>query len=204
MNEALFKKIVDQWSGTSYLVRLHNLGEPLLDKRMVHLIDYAASRGVRVEISTNCTALSEERGRELLQSKLTQIICSIDGASKETYEHIRKNADFDRVVGHLHTFFRQKHELKSRVRVVLQIILMNETVGEVDRFIEQWDPERRHCGRNPHQAVQHVGEPGGEDRRAGQSGSSVLPRQGSAAGPVPVFMGIRCDSPGWARCPLLF
>ncbi|MBI4062708.1 MAG: SPASM domain-containing protein [Elusimicrobia bacterium] len=142
MDEALFKKIVDQWSHSSYLVRLHNLGEPLLDKRIASLINYAASRGVRAEISTNCTALTETRGREILGSRLFQIILSLDGASKTTYEHIRKRAEFDRVVANIHAFLKIKEEINSPVRVVLQIILMNETVSEVDNFIRQWHSYR--------------------------------------------------------------
>ncbi len=143
IDETLFKNLVDKEADTSYLMRLHNLGEPLLDKRMPQLINYAAKNKVRVEISTNCTALTEAKAREILSSNLHQIILSLDGASKVTYEHIRKNADFDRVVGHITKFLELKQEMKAKVRVVLQIILMNETVPEVDGFLKRWEPFRK-------------------------------------------------------------
>jgi radical SAM protein with 4Fe4S-binding SPASM domain len=107
------------------------------------LIGYAASKGIRVEISTNCTALTEQKSQEILKSGLFQIICSLDGATAETYEHIRKNSDFERVVGNIHGFLKQKAQLKSKVRVVLQIILMDETMKEVDEFVRQWEPYKK-------------------------------------------------------------
>jgi len=143
IDEALFKKIMDRWAGTSYLIRLHGLGEPLLDKRIAALINYAGGRGVRTEISSNCTAMTADRAREILSSKLFQIILSLDGAHKSTYEHIRKKGDFDRVTANIETFLRLKEETRSPVRAVLQIILMNETVGEVDEFMARWAPYKQ-------------------------------------------------------------
>jgi radical SAM protein with 4Fe4S-binding SPASM domain len=143
MSEFIFKKTIDALAPTSHMVRLHGLGEPLLDKRIGSLIGYAASKGIRVEISTNCTALTEQKSQEILKSGLFQIICSLDGATAETYEHIRKNSDFERVVGNIHGFLKQKAQLKSKVRVVLQIILMDETMKEVDEFVRQWEPYKK-------------------------------------------------------------
>lgn len=140
IDEAMFKKIMDKWADSSYLVRLHGMGEPLIDKRIASLINYAGDRNVRVEISSNCTALTEDRGREVLSSKLHQMILSLDGANKNTYEHIRKKSDFDRVTANIERFLKLKEETGSKVRLVLQIILMNETVNEVDAFMKRWKP----------------------------------------------------------------
>jgi radical SAM protein with 4Fe4S-binding SPASM domain len=143
MDEKIFKNLIDQHAGTSHLVRLHNLGEPLLDKRIVDFIQYGAERNVKLEISTNSTILTEQRANDILRSNLYQIILSMDGATKETYEKIRRNADFDRVVTNITQFLKKKKELASKVRVVLQIILMDETIQEVDKFINQWDEYRK-------------------------------------------------------------
>lgn len=53
----------------------------------------------------------------LKEGVVDQIICSIDGVNKDTFEHMRPKADFDTVLANTDYLLRKKSEGKSRIVV---------------------------------------------------------------------------------------
>jgi pyrroloquinoline quinone biosynthesis protein E len=92
-----FQKILDRFP-TLLKIKLQGIGEPLLNRQFFALVEEAVRRGIAVEMTTNGTLLSEENCRRLLDSGLTAIFLSVDGATAETFERIRRGAKFARVV----------------------------------------------------------------------------------------------------------
>ena len=84
MSLEMFKKIVDEIG--KYLVKIHlyNWGEPLLNKDVYEMIDYAHRHHIVTCMSTNFTLFSEDSAERLIRSGLDEITLSIDGASRET------------------------------------------------------------------------------------------------------------------------
>lgn len=139
MDFELVKSLIDQTCKYSSLVRLHEMGEPLLDKNICKIIDYCAEKKLCAEISTNATVLSESKAREILSSKLHRIILCLDGATKETYEAIRRKANFEQIVENIRTFLLVKKELGNvSLQTQIQIILMKETEREISVFTKNW------------------------------------------------------------------
>jgi len=68
---------------------LHGIGEPLLNRELPEMIAYLKGRDVEVIINSNGTLLSSEWQEKLVNSKLDEYRCSIDGAKDETYARIR-------------------------------------------------------------------------------------------------------------------
>ena len=139
MSYELFQKIVDnKWLSHSDFVRFHGMGEPLLNKELINMINYAGERGIKTEISTNICLLDSKRSERLLDSSLTQIIMSLDGVNPETYERVRKKANFKKSVDNIHKFLELKKKKQSNIWVVLQIICMEEMVEQINDFVEYW------------------------------------------------------------------
>ncbi|HWB96707.1 MAG TPA: SPASM domain-containing protein, partial [Bryobacteraceae bacterium] len=69
---------------------------------------------------------------------LEQITLSFDGASKETYEFYRKGAKFEKVRDNFVRFARMKHERKSRLQVVAQMVRMERNASEEGEFLRFW------------------------------------------------------------------
>ena len=74
----------------------------------------------------------------MLDSPLEQITLSFDGAKKETFEFYRKGAKFEKVRDNFVRFARMKHERRSKLQVVVQMVRMEGNAGEVDDFMRFW------------------------------------------------------------------
>jgi hypothetical protein len=138
MDMGLFQRIVDEVGPTGPAIVLHSWGEPLMHPELFAMVRYARARDLWVETSTNITLLTEERARETLASGMSQLYLAMDGVTKATYERVRVNANFDKSVRNIERLLDLKRMTGSRLRIVLQIIAMNETREEVAEFVRRW------------------------------------------------------------------
>jgi radical SAM protein with 4Fe4S-binding SPASM domain len=138
MSEEVYGALVRQAGATAEHMMLIGLGEPLLDPRIFDRISFCAEHGVSTLISTNGTLLDERACERLLDSPLEHITLSFDGYSKETFEHYRKGAKFERVRDNFVRFCRMKHERRSKMQVVVQMVRMDGNAHEVEDFTRFW------------------------------------------------------------------
>ncbi len=134
MQPDVFEKVVSKISPYAEMVYLSGAGEPLLN---VHLLDYISElreRKIPVGTSTNCTLLTPEMSEKILLNDISYIILPLDGITKETYESIRVNADFDLVLRNIKQFLFLKKRLKKRTFVQLQMVSMEENKEDVKKF----------------------------------------------------------------------
>ncbi|MGQ9517887.1 MAG: radical SAM/SPASM domain-containing protein [Anaerolineae bacterium] len=139
MDWRLFTQIVDEMAPHVETTTLHIWGEPLLHPQLPDMIAYCRKRGLRAEISTNAVLLDEEMSRAILAAGPSAIYIGMDGFTKETYEKVRRQADFERTMANIRRFL----ELKvtggyTEPFVNLQIIEMAPTKEEIDAFRRQW------------------------------------------------------------------
>ncbi|OGP86617.1 MAG: hypothetical protein A2Y95_00910 [Deltaproteobacteria bacterium RBG_13_65_10] len=139
MDLELFKKIVADAAahGTTF-VYLHAWGESTIHREFFSFVREAKKVGLAVGLSTNCTLLNEKKAQEVIDSGLDFLILSMDGAIKETYEKVRKNADFEIVQQNITHMLATKARAGRGPFTVLQLIKMTETQEEVDRFVSYW------------------------------------------------------------------
>jgi radical SAM protein with 4Fe4S-binding SPASM domain len=77
-------------------------GEPLIHPLLPLMIKKAKSIGVlEVQINTNAQLLTPSKTKDLCDSGLDRIIISADGTTKETYESIRINASWERLLDNI-------------------------------------------------------------------------------------------------------
>jgi len=108
---------------------LHELGEPLLYKRLGEAIDLFPG----VCVSTNVSLLTEAKGREILDSSLSRIILSLDTLLPEVYAVSRKGGKFPQVVDNIRKFLELSKGRK--IRVEIQRMLTPLTQHEKNRDI---------------------------------------------------------------------
>ncbi len=138
MKWEVFKQIVDEMAPHVKATTLHIWGEPLMHKRIYDMVAYCQEKGLRSEISTNATLLTEERARGLLEAGLNVIYLCQDGMRPETYESVRVNADYERTNENIERFVAMKYKGGYRTFVNLQIIEMASTKDETVAFVERW------------------------------------------------------------------
>jgi len=141
----LFKKVIDEMAPHVKTTTLHIWGEPLLHPELIEMIRYAKKQKIRASISTNATLLHEDKSLALLDSGLDEIYLCLDGVKKETYEAIRRRADFEGTQRNIQRFIELKAKRQQQNPFVdihpyvnVQIIEMAPTKAEVEEFTKLW------------------------------------------------------------------
>jgi radical SAM protein with 4Fe4S-binding SPASM domain len=119
-----------------YLVELHptNLGEPLISEWFDYLCNKAFEYGVLLDITSNGTLLTEQKILKILPT-LLDIKISFDGLRKETFERIRRKADYDTVVKNINNFLRLRETTQSSGGITLQMTLFSFNYQELPGLI---------------------------------------------------------------------
>ncbi|MCK4463859.1 MAG: radical SAM protein [Candidatus Omnitrophica bacterium] len=142
MNWDLYKDIIDEGSKKGLKsIKLNWRGEPLMAKDfLLKAIKYARSKGIlEISINTNGLLLNKDFSRNLINSGLDRIIFSVDGASKKTYEKIRRGGNFEKLIDNINIFLAIRNKLNmKRPYVRVQMVKMSENLNEVDNFLDMW------------------------------------------------------------------
>ena len=76
-------------------------GEPLLQPRLVEWISEAKSAGCETGFLTNAFLLKKETARQIISAGVDWIGISMDGATADIYEEIRKGSNFEQICENL-------------------------------------------------------------------------------------------------------
>ncbi len=117
-------------------ISLHGVGEPLLGKKLLILLDNTDPDKTWVQFDSNGLLLTEEMSRILISKKLNMIDFSLDAATRETYRKIRRS-DFDLVIGNIRRLSMMKQALGvSRPKIKVNMTLMRENAAEIVAFVD--------------------------------------------------------------------
>jgi radical SAM protein with 4Fe4S-binding SPASM domain len=141
MDYDLYKKIIDE--GSQYglnSIKFNWRGEPLLHQKIIEMVKYAKNKGViDVQFNTNAQLLTEETSAKLIDAGLDRIIFSVDGASEEVYEKIRRGGKYGRLVKNVENFARiRKEKGTTKPFTRIQFVKMKENLSDVDKFTKKW------------------------------------------------------------------
>jgi MoaA/NifB/PqqE/SkfB family radical SAM enzyme len=127
-----FKHYIDPHVPYLFEAYLHNWGESLLNKDVFKMIDYAQSRNVGTNLSSNLVIASSEDLDNMIDSGLEYLVVSLDGASPETYSQYRIRGDWQRVVDNMAELIRRRNARGKTTPVVeWQFIVMKPNQHEV-------------------------------------------------------------------------
>lgn len=118
---------------------LQGWGESLLDPDLPWKVKAAKELGFRgVGFASNCTELSEVKARALLAAGLDTLICSIDGATKETHEAIRVGTNFKEVRDNVLRFIDLRNRHGYLAKVIIRFIRQQLNAPEWEYFQDYW------------------------------------------------------------------
>ena len=124
MDLPLYKHIIDSGKKAGiFSVLLVLTGEPLLNNNFFNMVRYAKIKGMKVQTSTNCTLLTPEKSKQIIESGIDEIILSFDTVKKNLYENYRKGADFDSVFSNIIGFLELRKKLKRNSPFVVMVNL---------------------------------------------------------------------------------
>jgi len=112
--------------------------EPLMSPHFIDILKVAARYSVpQLLFLTNGQLLSPAVADAILETGVTQVQISIDGATRETYEYIRRGARFDRLLRNLEYLSARKIQLGRRLpQLQFNVVLMRRNLEELPLFVD--------------------------------------------------------------------
>lgn len=120
----------------AYEVELTGFGEALLHPQIIDVLRFFKSCELCVHLTTNGLLLTEEKAGAILQEDLVDVIrVSVDAARAETYAHIRRGGNFEKLLNNLKYFTELKRRLtKEKPPLHLLFIAMRHNIEELPEF----------------------------------------------------------------------
>ncbi len=130
----LFRTIIERISDYIYYVNMYNNGEPFLNKDIYEQISLCTKRNLLTSVSSNLSVpFRNEEINRLIESGLTYLYVSLDGASPETYSQYRVNGNFDLVVANMKKIIDLKQKTGSSYpKIEWQFIVFKHNESEID------------------------------------------------------------------------
>jgi len=140
MDEALYRKVVDDCAALGIRhVRLHNYGEPFVDRHLSGKVAYAKQNGIaEVGVISNGSLIDEQVARDVIEAGLDAINISVDASGREAFERTRVGLKYDTVIANIERLVRIRAELgRSHPKLILSFVRQDNT-DEERAFIEHW------------------------------------------------------------------
>jgi MoaA/NifB/PqqE/SkfB family radical SAM enzyme len=140
MSFDLFRKVVDECAelGITH-VRVHNYGEPFMDRHLTEKVRYAKQKGIReVGMISNGSLITENVARAIIEAGLDAINISVDASGREVFDATRLGLNYDKVIANIERLVRIRSELgRKRPKLILSFVRQNNSADE-QAFIEHW------------------------------------------------------------------
>lgn len=110
--------------------------EPLLNKEIFDLIEYAKSQGAFTAITTNGTVVGHFVDK-IISSGLDMMTLSLHGATRETAQFIMEKSDFDKIIAGMKKLKKARKEAKiSKPCVHVNYVVQKENIHEMPDFVD--------------------------------------------------------------------
>lgn len=142
MSDFLFDKFVNEVSGYSHwieTVSLNKHGEPTLDKKLAEKVRMLKRASIKkITFATNGQLLKPVLVEALLDAGLDDIMISLDGITKETFEAVRVRLNYDVVLRNTLELVRLRDQRKSNMTIRVRMVLMEENRHEFEEWLDFW------------------------------------------------------------------
>ena len=139
MSEETFASILEGLKALDPIPSVYfgGIGEPLFHPKTIEWIAEVKALGVKVELITNGTILTEKKSQQLINSCLDVLWVSIDGASPESYADVRMGAELPRILENLRGLFKLRkggHFPKPEIGVAF--VAMKRNIDDLPKIIK--------------------------------------------------------------------
>jgi len=137
MDDIIFNKVLDLINDLNIRqVLLYGYGEPLLDPKLSRRIQLVREKktGVSIYIVSNGTLFDNERTTRILDAGVDQINISFDAGSKEIYEKIRVNSNFEKTVENIKILASMRSKDKTALHVTY--VVLKENLHDMESAIK--------------------------------------------------------------------
>ena len=137
MDLSLYRKVIGltKDEGISE-VQLFTVGEPFMHKEIGEHLRIASKNNLHAHLSTNGQILGPQHIQYLLEFPPAGIQFSVDGATKETYEKVRRGGDFERLISNLHQLRDNMEKANIHIPITIKSVILEENTHELLLFFD--------------------------------------------------------------------
>jgi MoaA/NifB/PqqE/SkfB family radical SAM enzyme len=138
MDWAIFEKVAHEVFPHLRIVNLSVSGEPLVSRHIFQELEMLRRYGVKTDITTNGMPLARPGLIDALLPVCRSLTISFDGATKETFEYVRKNATWEVVLRNLKLFNEARMKLQRQDRPIFRMshVYQHANLLELERLVE--------------------------------------------------------------------
>lgn len=134
MDYDLYVRLVDECAENNVnTILLYFMGESFLHPRIYEMIDYAAAKGIFVDICTNGDIINPEK---VVACNLGQLSIQIGGMTQATHEQYRRKSNLERILKNVYRIQELLRVQKSTAIFEMGFIVMKHNEHEVHAFID--------------------------------------------------------------------
>jgi radical SAM protein with 4Fe4S-binding SPASM domain len=128
-------KLLDQFPNL-LRVKLQGMGEPLLNKELLAMLELLEKRKIKTAIVSNGSVMTDTI-RDKLLTVSTDVFFSIDGATQEVFENVRVGSSFKKVVDNIKklTGARQKKSSSKGKTIAARTVVTKQNVHELSGIV---------------------------------------------------------------------
>lgn len=139
MSPAVLERLREHFGFAQYVGFVHggeSLCSPLLFDVLHAIRDERGPAPCTIHLLSNGMMLSPETVQRLVESGVNSLSVSIDGATADTNDRIRKQSRLDRVVSNLREVVRLRRATNADVRVGVSFVIMQANLHQVQQVVE--------------------------------------------------------------------
>lgn len=139
MEFEMFKNAIDELEGNVEAITFASRGEPTLNKYFADMLKYCEGKFLGLKMNTNASMLNEKLIHNILSSDIQTVVFSIDSKDKESYEKIRINGKFEKILKNLELFNNIRNSQYSRNKQIIRIsgVKINSEQN-IEEMKKQW------------------------------------------------------------------
>ena len=113
-------------------IKLQGMGEPLLNKHLIPMLQVIEARGIKTEIISNGSVMTDAI-RDGLLNQSTDITFSIDGATEEVFEKVRVGSSFKKVIENIKKISEQRLEKTNSLQA--RTVVTKDNVMQLSEIV---------------------------------------------------------------------
>lgn len=140
-NERLDIKFLDGLRGLAgRWAKVGSEFEPAMHPEFAGILAGLSEVGMRIDLTTNGTLLSQKLIDRIAGANLKRVTFSFDGMRKETFERIRRGANYERTLERILNFKRAIRERgNAGCRFTINFTVLNSNIDEIPEAVDFWE-----------------------------------------------------------------
>lgn len=136
LSTAEYQRLLDQFAETGCIKIHFSGGEATLRKDIFELLAHSAALGMKTNMTTNGTTLTEERAARVVEAGTHSVSLSLDGPDAKSHDAMRGvPGAFDKTVKGIRRLARAREKAKSKMKLRLNTVLTRHNYRRLPELI---------------------------------------------------------------------